>query len=514
MGQLTDVLAPPVAHDSSSPEIVTLQNVRSVSRGRSLGLGITIVILGLAEILLIALKTPLSLETTIDFSSNTATSVPTLSTAMRVVVGLLGAIALAGGIALLLRRRLKAAAVLLVVCGTIMLAWVVALNVGLNDASGNLKTLTIPVSATAWIIGGLSLLAGVLLIVYRPSKAAYPVFFVAVSLFLLVFLVWMARGSNVGNVGALTLTDIFGATFLSATPLIFGSISGLICERSGVVNIAIEGQFMLGALGAAMVTSAVGNSTIGLVSGTLTAAVIGGLLACVLAYMALHFKADQIIVGVVIVAFCSGLVQFIMSQVLVKQQWQWLNKGYGAQPIAIPGLSKIPVLGPILFDQTYFVYLAIVLVAVVNFGLFRTRWGLRVRSVGEKPRASETVGLSVIGIRYRSVILGGLIAGIGGAVFTIGQGIQMGAGITGGEGFIALAIMIFGRWRPWGAFVATLLFGFTIAIGSQLQVYINQVVIPTELISALPYIITIAAVAGLVGRVRPPAADGVPYSRE
>jgi simple sugar transport system permease protein len=160
------------------------------------------------------------------------------------------------------------------------------------------------------------------------------------------------------------------------------------------------------------------------------------------------------------------------------------------------------------------VYLAFILVALVNVILFRTRWGLRIRSVGEKPKASETVGLNVARIRFITVVLGGAIAGIGGATFTIGLGSPMIVGITGGQGFIALAIMIFGRWRPWGAFMATLLFGFSIALGSQYGLYTSQFGVPNQLITALPYLITIAAVAGLVGRVRPPAADGIPYSRE
>jgi simple sugar transport system permease protein len=431
---------------------------------------------------------------------------------MRIVVAIIGALCVAGGVVLLVRRKLKAVAVLLLVVGALLLGWVAALLANLNGSDGMLKTLTVPVAGTAFLFGAITVTGGVLLIIFRYSKAAFPIFFTAVALFLLSFLIWVSRGSNVGTVPALELTGILGLAFISATPLIYGSLSGVLCERSGVVNIAVEGMFMLGAMGGAMVASVIGHTTLGLVSGTIAAAVLGGLLGTVLAYMALHFRADQIIVGVVIVAFCTGLTQFMMSQVLDSKQW--LNKGYGAFPLAIPGLSKIPFFGPILFDQTYFVYLAVILVALANYGLFRTRWGLRVRSVGEKPRASETVGLNVLRIKYRTVILGGVIAGIGGAVFTIGQGIPFEYGITNGEGFIALAIMIFGRWRPWGALSATMLFGFTIAIGSQLNLYSSQLGVPTELISALPYIITIAAVAGLVGRIRPPAADGIPYSRE
>lgn len=511
---MTDVLDPPVAQETAAVEheVVTLENLRTVSPARSRGLGIAVIVFALIDILYFGFRTNRSDETTIRFDYNTATSVPALSTGMRVVVAVLGAAFLAGGITLLVRRRLKAVGILLVIAGGILLAWVLALLLHFNDATGTLKTLTVPVAASAWLLGALSLAGGIYLVVSRSDRAAFPIFFTATGLFILAFLIWLTRGSNVGTVPSLSLTETLALTFISATPLMYGSLSGIMCERSGVVNIAIEGQFMFGAMSSVIVASVIGATTTGFVTGTVVAGVLGGLLGCVLAYMALHFKANQIIVGVVIVAFCTAMVQFMMDQVL--NNHQSLNQGIQTLPIAIPGLSKIPFLGPILFDQTYFVYLAFALVAIVNVMLFRTRTGLRVRSVGEKPRAAETVGLSVTHIRYGMVILGGMVAGIGGAVFTIGSGVPMGVGITGGKGFIALAIMIFGRWRPWPALTATLLFGFTIALASQLNLYINQLVIPSQLIQALPYLVTIAAVAGLVGKVRPPAADGIPYSRE
>lgn len=513
MGEVTDVLDPPVAEVTTAPthDVVTLENLRAVSPARSRGLGITVVLFALIEILSFGFNTGRSVETTIQFASDSATVVPSLSTGMRVLIALLGLACVAGGILLIIRRRSRMIAVLAIFAGAILVGWVLALLLHVNS-DGALKTLTVPVAATSWIIGVPTLAGGLYLVIARPSRPAFPIFFLATSLFILAFLVWLARGSNVGAVPPLFLTGILALSFLSATPLIYGSLSGVMCERSGVVNIAIEGQFMFGAMSSAMVASAMKGTTTGMITGGAVAAVIGGLIGCVLAYMALHFKANQIIVGVVIVAFCTAMVQFMMDQVLNNKQD--LNTGVQALPIAIPGLSRIPFFGPIFFDQTYFVYIAIVLVALVSFVLFRTNLGLRVRSVGEKPHAAETVGLSVERTRYAMVILGGMVAGLGGAVFTIGSGVPMGVGITGGEGFIALAIMIFGRWRPWSALVATLLFGFTIAIGSQLNLYQNQLVMPTQVIQALPYIITIAAVAGLVGKVRPPAADGLPYFRE
>ncbi|HUD70225.1 MAG TPA: ABC transporter permease [Acidimicrobiales bacterium] len=510
---MTDVLAPPAPSPAVRENaVVTLESVRAVSTSRSIGLGIAVVLLALIELLKFALGTSGSLESTIQFADVPANAVPSLSTLMQVVVGVIGACAIAGGVVLIVRRRLRSLGVLAAVIGTILVAWPVALAANLNGPGDMLKSLTLPVTGTAWVIGLVSLAGGLALIATRSARAAYPIFFVAMALFIFAFLVWIARSSNVNSYEQLTLTALLATTFISATPLMFGSLSGVVCERAGVVNIAIEGQFMLGALGSEMITSYIGPTTFGFVAGTLVAAALGAILGAILAYMALRFRANQIIVGVVIVAICTALVQFVIDQVLNNSQW--LNTGYQPQPIAIRGLSEIPVLGPVLFDQKFFVYLAFILVALVNVILFRTRWGLRIRSVGEKPKASETVGLNVARIRFITVVLGGAIAGIGGATFTIGLGSPMIVGITGGQGFIALAIMIFGRWRPWGAFMATLLFGFSIALGSQYGLYTSQFGVPNQLITALPYLITIAAVAGLVGRVRPPAADGIPYSRE
>jgi simple sugar transport system permease protein len=255
----------------------------------------------------------------------------------------------------------------------------------------------------------------------------------------------------------------------------------------------------------------IGSYTGGLWLGMLAGAGAGGLLGALLAFLALRYAADQIIVGVVIVAFSTGLTNFLNQQVLAPYQ-ATLNSPNTFRPWAIPGLSKIPIIGPVLFNQNIFVYLAATLVVVVNVGLFRTRWGLRVRAVGEHPRAADTVGLNVIRTRYSNVILGGIIAGIGGASFTIGSIGEFSPQMTAGLGYVALAAMIFGRWRPYGALGAALLFGFAVSLQSFLAVL--NVGIPSPFLSMAPYVITIAVVSGLVGRVRPPAADGKPYFRE
>jgi len=355
-----------------------------------------------------------------------------------------------------------------------------------------------------WTAGALALVCaglGVLLVVRRTQRGAYLIFGLGFALFLWAFLVWAARGAQ------LNFVQMLVTTLISTTPLVFGALSGVMCERSGVINIAIEGQFLAGAFLGAMIGSVTGDLWIGMLAG----AVAGGLFGWLLAFLALRYAVDQIIVGVVIVAFCTGLTNFLTEQVLTPDQTT-LNSPQTFSPIAIPLLDKIPILGPVLFDENIFVYLAAILLVVVNFGLFRTRWGLRVRAVGEHPRAAETVGIHVLSVRYRNVILGGVIAGIGGASFTIGSVGEFSSEMTAGLGYVALAAMIFGRWRPFGALGASLLFGFSVSLQSFLAVL--NVGIPSPFLAMAPYVITIAVVSGLVGRVRPPAADGAPYRRE
>jgi simple sugar transport system permease protein len=187
------------------------------------------------------------------------------------------------------------------------------------------------------------------------------------------------------------------------------------------------------------------------------------------------------------------------------------NTGDIAPNLAIPGLSRIPILGPVFFNQSGFFYVMMILVGVVSFALFKTRYGLHVRAVGEHPRAAASVGINVIRVRYINVVLGGAIAGLGGVAFMAAQG-QFQVGYTSGYGYIALAALIFGRWRPSGAVVACIIFGLSVYLSYDLQTY--QVPVSGYLLAMFPYLITIAVVAGLIGRVRPPAADGQPYQRD
>jgi len=325
-------------------------------------------------------------------------------------------------------------------------------------------------------------------------------------LFAMAFLCWAATGQPG------TPMDLLGALQLSifaATPLILGALAGIVCERSGVINVAIEGQLLAGAFAGALFASVTHNLGYGVVA----AAVAGGLIGALLAVFAIRYAVNQVVLGVVINLLVVGLTGYLYHA-LMQSDSQTYNSPGVLSPIRIPGLADIPIIGPLLFDANIIVYLMYVLIIVVDVGLFRTRWGLRTRAVGEHPRAADTVGINVARIRYRNVLLGGLIAGLGGAFLTIGAVGAFTANMSSGKGFIALAAVIFGRWSPRGAVAAALLFGFTNELQVLLSVVGTPVQIPSAFLSMLPYLATLFAVAGLVGRVSAPAADGVPYVKE
>ncbi|GMA32163.1 ABC transporter permease [Litorihabitans aurantiacus] len=293
-----------------------------------------------------------------------------------------------------------------------------------------------------------------------------------------------------------------GALFL-ATPLVFGALSGVLCERVGIVNIAIEGQLLAGAFAAAVVASMAGSSYAGLIAAPIAGVGVGALLA----FFSIRYQVNQIIVGVVLNVLVVGLTSFLFSTVLADNPN--LNGRLGLPVLPIPLLSEIPVLGPVLFRQNVLVYLMYAIVIVLQVMIFRSRWGLRLRAVGEHPKAADTVGIDVNRTRWRNTLLGGAVAGLGGAFFTVASGLAFGKDMTAGNGFIALAAMILGRWSPKGAVVAALLFGLSKQLGLFIQQL--QVPIPPQFLLMLPYVVTILAVAGFAGRVRAPAAEGVPY---
>lgn len=323
------------------------------------------------------------------------------------------------------------------------------------------------------------------------------------AVFLVGFMVWIVAGGR-DSEPSISLGGLMAGAVTLAVPLVFGSLSGVLCERAGVVNIAIEGQLLLGAFSAAVVATVTGNVYLGLIS----AAVAGSLVSLVLAVVSIKYLVNQIIVGVVLNVFISGLTSFLFSTLLTANPEQ-LNKPGRLHAVDIPFLADIPIIGPILFRQSLVGYLMYVAVIVVHIGLFHTRWGLRVRAVGEHPQAADTVGIKVNRTRFRNVLIGGAVAGIGGSFFTLVSVDAFSKDMSGGRGYIALAAMIVGRWTPVGAFLASLLFGFADNLQSTITIIGSPV--PSQFMAMLPYALTVVAVAGLVGRSRPPAADGIPY---
>jgi simple sugar transport system permease protein len=314
----------------------------------------------------------------------------------------------------------------------------------------------------------------------------------------IALLAWLAAGNS------LPFAFILGNAVVLAVPLALGAMGGIMSERVGVVNIAIEGQLLTGAFLAAVVGTLTHNLYLGLVAAMIGAA----LLSMVLAAFAIVYLVDQIIVGVVLNVLVLGITNFIYAQWLTQDG---LNTNFpGTFPIMpIPGLSAIPIIGPALFESRITTYLAYIIIPVLWFILFKTRRGLRARAVGEHPLAADTVGINVARTRFWWVTIGGLVAGLGGAALTIGAVGAFGRNMSGGQGFIALAVVILGRWHPFSASAAALLFGFSIV----LRIWANQVNpgIPTDFITMVPYVVTLIAVVGFVGRVRAPAADGQPY---
>ncbi len=317
---------------------------------------------------------------------------------------------------------------------------------------------------------------------------------------IMAFLSWAAAGKFI------PLTGMLQAAVLLAVPLIFGSMAGLLCEKSGVINIAIEGQLLFAAFISAVVASLSQNLLWGLIS----APIAGAAVSWILAYFSIRFQVDQVILGFVINVLVLGLTNFFYTVLLVPYESTW-NAAGSFSAIPIPVLSKIPIIGPILFNQTIIVYLMYVIVTVIQIALFKSKWGLRTRAVGELPIAADSVGIDVNKLRFRNVMIAGAVAGIGGAVFTIGAVGVFSQSMTAGAGFIALACLIFGKWSPKGALIAALFFGFTNSLQSNLS--IAGVPIPSEFMLMIPYLATIVAVSGLIGRVRAPAADGIPYLR-
>lgn len=322
---------------------------------------------------------------------------------------------------------------------------------------------------------------------------------IATATFVIGFLTWAASG------GSFNFTGMLQDTVARSVPITLGAIAGILCERSGIINISIEGQL----LGAAFAGSVVG-SILGPWMGILAAVAMGVGLSAILAVFAIRYRVDQVIVGFAVNFFSLGLTSFLTSRVLT--EYPEYNLLTPFKPWAIPLLSDIPVVGTVLFTQTLFVYASVVAVVVATWMLYRTRWGLRTRAIGEYPKAAGTLGVDVIRLRYRNVLIAGAVAGLGGAWWPVGTVGRFDQNITGGRGFIALAAVIFGRWHPVGAFCAALVFGFAEAI--QLKMSNLNTGIPSEFLLMAPYLVTLVVVAGFVGRSRAPKAAGQPYDAQ
>ncbi|MGA8039989.1 MAG: ABC transporter permease [Acidimicrobiia bacterium] len=379
---------------------------------------------------------------------------------------------------------------------------------GTLDATFNLSLQTDRFQNLSWVVNSRTLSAVIAVIIlvlgiWRVTRSSLRwtniTLAIGFGLFSLAFLAWAAAGGQFSMVGMLR------STVLLSVVVVLGALTGLMCERVGIINIGIEGQLLASAFAAVVLSSAFGT-----LAGVVGALLTGGLLGLFLAWLTIKFHVDQIIAGVVINFLALGLTSLMTARILTDVQT--LNAPERISAWRIPLLADIPVIGPMFFDHNFFVYGMFILLFALHFGLFRTRWGLRSRSVGEHPEAADTAGINVYWIRYRNVVLGGMIAGFGGAFLGLSQVARFEENMTGGIGFIGLAAMIFGRWMPFGALGAGLVFGFSRAL--QQKVSILSVGIPSEFLLMLPYIVVIIVVAGVVGRTRPPAAEGHPYIKQ
>ncbi len=362
-------------------------------------------------------------------------------------------------------------------------AWSIATSVGL-----------------LWLLFGISSgIVGMLQLVYTTRFPWRRALLLLVPLFIAALLGALLAGKPAN------LTGVFRGSLEFAVPISLGAFAGILSERSGMLNIAIEGKFLLGACAAAVVSSITGQA----IAGIIAAMVVGVGVGYLLAWLAIRHNVDQIITGIVINIGALGITNFLFLRVLSKNTQ--LNTPAVIDPLKLPVLSEIPVIGPILFTGTPYLYFTLGLMVFLTYMMFRTRWGLRLRASGEKPSAAGTVGIDVIKIRYRAMILAGICAGIAGSYLSLVSGGSFQMGMSAGRGFIALAAVIFGAWHPVFAFGAALVFGF--ADATQALLSILGVDVPPQVLNSVPYVVTIVVVAGVVGRVRGPAAAGQPYDQ-
>ncbi len=369
----------------------------------------------------------------------------------------------------------------------------------------DLPRLPVPTQAYAIIIGIFYAVAGVLGLAIPNGKLKTILLFIGGLLIIPTVLI-IAAANNSTNV-----TTMLSVSIRLATPIVLGALAGIWCERSGVSNIAIEGMMLTGAcLGFVVFAQLAGSMATGQaqIIGLIVAVTAGGAMSLLLAWLSITFKTNQIVAGTVINILAVGLTSYIRREVLFSSE----AGRETLQSIPIPILSKIPVLGEVFFDGRPIFYSMFILLIVTHVMLYFTRWGLRTRAVGENPRAADTLGVNVIRNRWINVFIGGLIAGLAGAWFSLETTGSFDDNMTSGRGFIALAAMIFGKWTPIGSFAGGVLFGFSDALGQRFQFL--GVPIPPQFLQMVPYIITVIVLAGLVGKAQSPKANGIPYEKE
>src|SRR5437588_523042 len=298
-------------------------------------------------------------------------------------------------------------------------------------------------------------------------------------------------------------SDLWQSTLQFAALLILPALGGVISERSGVVNIAMEGMMLTGAYAGVMA----GLATHSILGGVIGAIIAGGLMALVHAIVSINFKADQIVSGIAINIAALGLTNYLLFIQTGGQGVPHLSNALRLPTLSWGPLASIPFIGPVFFQQNIIFYIAILILLGMQFLLFRTNIGLRIRAVGEHPHAADTAGVNVRLVRYLCVVSSGLLSGLAGAFLSMGIAGIFNSNMTAGTGFIALAAMIFGKYTPWGTAGACIIFG----LGEALSVRMQDSGISASLLGTLPYLLTIVALVGLVGRTTPPAADGIPY---